>query len=444
MFPYWSSELVRIFWLLLLGALVGLIFGQVTLAILLVLGGLLAWYLVNLARLERWLQKGKTYRPPDSWGLWGEVFHGIQRLQKSSRKRKKRLTNLLTRFRESTNAMPDGAVVLSSEGEIEWWNDAAEEMFGLRYPKDVNQRITNLVRHPAFIEYVARGDYTGNVEIPAPTDEDRSLALYIVAYGNNQQLLMARDVTLMRRLEQMRADFVANVSHELRTPLTVINGFLETLSDGDDKCTAQWRKSLQLMQQQSLRMQNIVEDLLLLSRLEYSRDKTPSALVAVPEILASLREEAVLLSGDKEHDISIEANTDLYLEGHAKELESAFSNIIANAVRYTPAKGKIHIRWYEDEAGAHFEVSDTGVGIPKEHLPRLTERFYRVDIARSREQGGTGLGLAIVKHVLKRHHAELRVDSVVGKGSTFTCDFPAEAIVRRSSVYPCHPRGAAR
>jgi len=439
---YWPSELARIFWLSLLGVFVGLVVGHVTLVLLLVTAGYLAWYVINLVRLERWLRKGRTYRPPDSWGLWGEVFQGIQRLQKSSRKRKKRLVNLLNRFRESTNAMPDGAVVLTPEGEIEWWNDAAEDMFGLRYPKDVGLRITNLVRYPDFIDYIAKGDYTGSVEIPAPNDEERSLALYVVAYGNNQQLLMARDVTLMHRLEQMRADFVANVSHELRTPLTVINGFLETLADGDEDSVGQWRRSLQIMQQQALRMQNIVEDLLLLSRLEYGRDKLPDEPVAVPEFLSSLREEAELLSGDKAHVFEMDTDPELYLRGHTKELESAFTNLVSNAVRYTPAKGRIRIRWYEDAAGAHFEVRDTGVGIPREHLPRLTERFYRVDVARSREQGGTGLGLAIVKHVLKRHQAELHVDSEVGEGSTFRCDFPAEAVLHRSNIYRRFPSDA--
>jgi len=385
----WLSELGRFLWLAIAAVIVGLLVGNVILVLLIVTLGYLGWYMANLVRLDTWLRKGKTYVPPKSWGLWEEVFYGIHRLQKSSRKRKKRLVNLLNRFRESTNAMPDGAVVLGADDEIEWWNDAAEQLLDLHYPKDVGQRITNLVRHPAFTAYVQKGDYSGGVEIPAPDDEERVLDLHIIAYGNKQQLLMVRDVTLVRRLEQMRGDFVANVSHELRTPLTVINGFLETLVDSQDESTEQWRRSLVLMQQQALRMQNIVEDLLLLSRLEYGKEKRLSEPVMVPEMLSSLKEEAVLLSGERAHQISFEADPELCLRGNSKELESAFFNLIANAVRYTPDKGAIRIRWYEDDKGAHFEVRDTGVGIPKEHIPRLTERFYRVDVGRSRERGGT-------------------------------------------------------
>ncbi len=436
-----TSEIGRILWLLAIAVIIGLVMGHIELALLITVSGLLVWYFTNLVKLNRWLSRGKTYTPPNSWGLWDEVFFGIHRLQKSSRKRKKRLVNLLNRFRESTNAMPDGAVVLSPEGEIEWWNDAAEHLLGLNYPKDVGQRVTNLVRHPDFIAYVRAGEYTDNVEIVSPLDESRYLSLYIVAYGKNQQLLMVRDITIVRRLEQMRGDFVANVSHELRTPLTVINGYLETMNDSDDECTRQWQRSLQLMQQQALRMQNIVEDLLLLSRLEYGKDRNKYEPVAVPEMLASLCEEAALLSGDKKHHIDMDCDQSVYLRGNTKELESAFSNLVSNAVRYTPAGGSIHLRWYIDDKGAHYEVHDTGVGIPAQHIPRLTERFYRVDVARSREQGGTGLGLAIVKHVLKRHDAELRIESEVGKGSVFACDFPRSRVLRRDEIYKAAGRG---
>ncbi len=435
------SEIGRILWLLAIAVIAGLLAGHLQFALLVTVSGLLVWYFINLARLNRWLIWGKTYSLPGSWGLWDEVFFGIHRLQKGSRKRKKRLVNLLSRFRESTNAMPDGAVVLSPRGEIEWWNDAAGHLLDLHYPKDVGQRITNLLRHPDFIAYVRQAVYTDTVEMVSPLDETRYLSMYIVAYGRNQQLLMVHDITLVRRLEQMRGDFVANVSHELRTPLTVINGYLETMNDSDDDYTCQWRRSLQLMQQQALRMQNIVEDLLLLSRLEYDKERHKDEPVAVPEMLASLREDAVSLSGDKQHHIDIECEPSVYLHGNSKELESAFTNLVANAVRYTPAGGSIHLRWYKDEKGAHYEVQDTGVGIPTQDIPRLTERFYRVDVARSREQGGTGLGLAIVKHVLKRHDAALRIESRFGKGSVFVCDFPPSRVMHRDDVHTSADQG---
>ncbi len=415
----------------LAAALVGLIAGHIALALLLALFVYLVWHLVQLFRLERWLREAKKLQPPDSWGIWGDVFHHIYRLQQRNRKRKRQLAAMLDRFQEATTAMPDATVVLRTNGEIEWFNDAAERLLGLRSPQDVGQRFTNLVRDPVFIRYLAGDDYAESVEFPSPIDKQMMLAVHIVPYGKEERLLLARDITRLHKLEQVRRDFVANVSHELRTPLTVMAGFLETLADENDECARKWKRSLHLMTQQSGRMQRIVDDLLLLSRLEIDKPTHANDPVAVPGMLAGIREDALALSGERHHRIALEADAELWVRGNEEELRSAFSNLVFNAVQYTPERGEVHMRWYADATGAHLEVRDTGVGIEAHHIPRLTERFYRVDVGRSRGSGGTGLGLAIVKHVLNRHNAKLRIASESGKGSTFACDFPPAAVVRR-------------
>jgi len=270
------------------------------------------------------------------------------------------------------------------------------------------------------------------VEIPSPVDDKVHLSVQVIIYGDNQRLLIARDVTRLRRLEAMRRDFVANVSHELRTPVTVLVGYLETLEE-DAECARRWARPLALMREQATRMRRIVDDLLMLSRLEtedaghHPRARQP---VDVPALLGRIVEEARALSGPRGHRIGLEAERGLGLAGSEGELASAFTNLLANAVQYTPEGGEIRVRWWSDAAGAHLAVSDTGIGIAPEHIPRLTERFYRVDVARSRATGGTGLGLAIVKHVLQRHDARLHIESEPGRGSTFRCDFPPERLVR--------------
>lgn len=426
--PWWI-EFWRLVGLLVLALVIGLVAGQVVLALLVAVLLYLGWQLRNLRRLEQWA-RGQRRQLPEADGVWGEVFYHMQRLRRKGRKRKKRLTAILSRFRESTAAMPDATVVLGEDGLIQWWNDAATRVLGLRYPQDAGQPLTNLVRDPAFYDYLTRGDFSEPVEFPSPAESGVMLSVRVIPYGNNQRLVVARDVTRLHRLEQMRRDFIANVSHELRTPLTVISGYLESLGDADDAFTRQWGRSLKAMQQQAGRMQQLVNDLLLLSRLETERNALPLEEVDVPTLLGMLREDAVTL-GQGAHTVDLEADSELWLQGSGGELRSAFSNLINNAVRYTPEGGRITIRWYGDEAGAHFQVSDTGIGIAPQHIPRLTERFYRVDVGRSRESGGTGLGLAIVKHVLARHGGELGIESTVGEGSTFTCDFPPSLVIRR-------------
>lgn len=439
MSTYWSSELWRVSALAGVGALFGLLLGRPFLIAALFLFAYLLWYMLNLVRLSRWLRGGA--QPPDVGGLWGRVFRDFNRLQQRQRRKRERMSRLLDRFRETTAAMPDAAVVLGEDYEIQWWNDAAATLLGLR-PSDSGRRISSLLRNPVFVDFIEHGDHETAVEFSAPADENRIVSARLVPYGDKPQyLLLARDVTSHLRLEQIRRDFMANVSHELRTPLTVVVGYLEALHDAEDEGLRPWRRELDVMHQQTGRMRHLVEDLLLLSRLE-STSLAALEIVAVPEMLAGLKKEAAVISGEKEHAITLDADPDLYLRGSRKELESAFANLIINAIRYTPAGGRIDLRWYREGNHAGFSVSDTGIGIPATHIPRLTERFYRVDVGRSRDSGGTGLGLAIVKHVLKRHRAELRIESQVGQGSTFACLFPDDATVerkRRSAAKPAAP-----
>ena len=427
----WTTELWRLGALASFSLLFGSLFQAGTLFLVIALALYISWHLYYIYQLHKWLNNKSKLHPPEGKGVWRDIFDQLYRLQKRNRSRKKKLTRFLSRFQESTAAMPDATVVLDSEWQIQWINSAARELLGLKQQKDAGQYITNLIRHPTFQSYIHKGSFRQPLEIHSPTNEAVYLSIRIVPYGQKQRLLIARDITRLIQLEQMRRDFVANISHELRTPLTVINGYLETMVDENDDGLSDWQHSLNLMHQQTSRMKSIVNDLLMLSRLETNPPSNSKSEVLVPGMLASIREDAEALSGDKNHEITLEVDENLWLRGINNELHSAFSNLIFNAVRYTPEGGKITARWYQDDQGAHFEVQDSGIGIPPQNIPRLTERFYRVDVGRSRDVGGTGLGLAIVKHVLQRHQAELRIKSIVNKGSTFTCDFPASRIISK-------------
>jgi two-component system phosphate regulon sensor histidine kinase PhoR len=427
----WLAEVLILAGLLLAAVIAGGAFGHTLWLLWGVTALYLGFHLYRLWRVEQWLEAGAGPPPSGNWGLWGEVHYQLHRLRQNHRRRKRTLTQYLQRFREFTSAMPDATVVLrSGNGEIEWFNSAAGRLLGLRAPQDVGQRIMNLVRHPIFTQYFHAARFGDPIEFPSPVDEMLMLAVSIVPYGREQLLLVARDNTRLHRLEEVRRNFVANVSHELRTPLTVISGFLEALCDDAQIDPEERRRALHLMSQQTTRMQHIVEDLLLLARLEADRRPVRRERVAVAEMLRNLLEEARTLSG-RRHDIELEAETDLELHGNGEELRSAFTNLVSNAVRYTPSGGRIVMRWFSDARGAHFQVQDTGVGIADHDLPRLTERFYRVDTGRSRQTGGTGLGLAIVKHVLERHDAALSITSRLGVGSTFSCDFPLSSVLRK-------------
>jgi two-component system phosphate regulon sensor histidine kinase PhoR len=371
--------------------------------------------------------------PPDGYGLWGEVFDSIYHLQRRNQRARGRLQAVIDRVQESTAALNDAVIMLDSQGNLEWWNRAAETLLGLKTPQDSGQSITNLLRDPRFIDYFERGNYLEPLELPSPVNDRRRLQFHITRYGNREHLMLVRDITRLYQLEQMRKDFVANVSHELRTPLTVIAGYLETLLDNVEEVNPRWLRALQQMQQQGGRMQNLLNDLLLLAKLEATDYPSDNQPVAVDLLLLSIKSDAQALSGERMHRISLEADPHLRLKGSEAELRSAFSNLVFNAVKYSPDESRIDIRWWGDEQGAHLVVQDNGPGIEAKHLPRLTERFYRVDSSRASNTGGTGLGLAIVKHVLLRHRARLQIVSSLDKGSTFTCHFPSTQMVRRGS-----------
>ncbi|MDD3516873.1 MAG: phosphate regulon sensor histidine kinase PhoR [Chromatiales bacterium] len=427
MYKAWTVEIWRLIGALLTGLVIGLFTEAYAWSLLFTLLLYIGWQFYQLYRFHRWLLTGRRSEPPPASGVWGELMYEHYRLHMRNRKRKKKVARLLRRFTDTSAAMPDAAVILDRHFQIEWFNDAAGRLLGLK-PQDVGRRITHLLRHPAFIAYVTGEDYRETVEFPGPLDIDLRLNARIVPYGDKQYLLSVRDVTRLYRLEEMRRDFVANVSHELRTPLTVITGYLETLTDMDE--VEPVRPLMVQVKSQAERMRRIVEDLLALARLE-TRNLNPADMqeVPVPALVAGIAEDARVLSGERQQTIVTEVDADLRLRGAPSELHSAFANLVSNAVRYTQDGGRIVVRWYADDAGAHFEVEDNGIGIEPQHLPRLTERFYRVESDRSRASGGTGLGLAIVKHVLQRHGASLRIDSQPGRGSRFTCDFPPDMVV---------------
>ncbi len=422
----WLNEIWRVFWLFVFACVIGLILGNIGLVLSIAFFLLVIWYLYNLRLFVLWFEKGKKYSPPKSIGIFGDLFNELYRMQKQQRRRNKRLVNLLSRFKESTKAMPDGVIILQEKGEIEWWNDAAVKLLDLNFPGDVGQRITNLLRHPNFIRYYNLRDKPRKIKLQSPVDAQKIISIRIVPYGNNQQLVMIRDVTLIQRVEDMQRDFVANISHELRTPITVMSGFLEEFEQQPPEDKEQWQHYVKLMQGQSMRMRNLVEDLMTLSRLENESTEPIRETIAVPFIMHSLKDEAILFSAERHHKIDFDIDEDLYLSGDVKAIDSAFSNLIFNAINYSPNGAVICVKWYQDDNGAYLSVIDKGIGIPAQHIPRLTERFYRVDVARSRDSGGSGLGLAIVNNVLSRHNGILRIKSEVGQGSTFTCHFPNE------------------
>ncbi len=432
----WTAVVWHTVGMLALGAWLGAELGAPLAGFAAAAGGCLAWHLYQLRRLERWLSDGCRTRAPRVEGIWSEIYYHLGRRRKRRRETARELVDLLRKFQDAAVAVPDATVVLDVDDTVLWCNPAAERLLGLHYPQDAGQRVVHLVRHPSFVRFLARRDRHGVCDFPSPVSDGPPLAVRVIPYGEGQSLLLASDVSRLQRLEQVRRDFVANVSHELRTPLTVIGGYLETLLDSEDPALARWQQPLRRMQQQCGRMLHIIEDLLMLARLEGQGERPPLKPVAVPGMLAAIAEDGVALSGEQGHAIRVEADPALWLLGSDQELRSAFSNLVFNAVRYTPAGRRITLRWYADERGAHLEVEDDGEGIAPHHIPRLTERFYRIDRGRHRESGGTGLGLAIVKHVMSHHGGSLRIESQAGVGSTFACDFPAELVVARGGSAP--------
>lgn len=399
--------------------------------------GALAWFVIDTARglrALRWLRGGDLRQPPRLGGLWGEA---VDRMRRAATQRDERLQEAQERledFLAAIRASPNGVVLLDPEGRIEWLNETAAAHFGFDPARDLQQHVVHLLRDPAFTAYHAAGDAAaGDLVIPAPgstPSRPRTLSLRLHPYGEGRLLMLSRDVTAVEQAELMRRDFVANVSHEIRTPLTVLSGFVETMQTLDLPKEDRLRY-LQMMGQQTQRMQTLVSDLLTLSRLEGSPRPGAGEWSAMAGFLAQCEEEAraLMLAGGKSLRLEFAPAPELAVDGVAAELQSAFSNLVSNAVRYTPAGGSVRVSAsLEADGGLAFAVRDTGPGIAPEHLPRLSERFYRVDRSRSRETGGTGLGLAIVKHVAQRHGGELRIASTPGAGSTFTILLPAARV----------------
>ena len=426
----WAYVAARFAALIGAALLLGYVFGRPLAWLSAALLAYLGWHLWHLWQLESWLRKKLGEPPRDAPGLWGGVYAQLHRLRLQSRARKKRLARVLKEFRKSTQALPDAGVVLGKDHEIAWFNQAAGRLLGLR-PEDRGQRIENLLRAPEFTRFLRDATPGRIVRTSSPLDEGLKLSLQLVPYGDTQQLLLAKDITHETRLETVRRTFVANASHELRSPLTVISGYLDSLAE-DPELTEHWREPVHEMARQSERMRRIIEDLLTLSRLEASSPEAEREPVDIAAMLSVLRKEA-MARPRRPATVELHLDAPAGLRGVESEIYSAFANIIGNALKYTPDDGRVCIRWYLDGEEACLAVEDTGPGIPAEAIPRLTERFYRVDKSRDRATGGTGLGLAIVKHALQRHGAHLEVTSKLGEGSTFTCRFPADRVAVRAA-----------
>ena len=386
--------------------------------------------LVNLHQFDHWLRNRNRRDPPDAGGLWGDLVSQVSRLHRRKQFHKKRLLSLFRELRRSTASMPDGVVALNSANEIVWFNRKAAELLGLKRKTDFGIQIAGLLRVPEFSRYLAKGDYSASLRVPPRVGDATTLEFQGVPYGEGQVFLLVRDVTRQSQLETMRKDFVANASHELRSPLTVISGYLETLAL-DDTLPDDLRGPIGEMRRQSERMTTIISDLLELSRLEATDEQVVGTPIDVVGLLTLLRKDLSARDA-KAHAVELRIESPDGLMGDQGLIHSAFWNLVDNAAKYTPPGGTITLRWWTDDDGGHFAVNDTGPGIAAEHLPRLTERFYRVDPGRARDKGGSGLGLAIVRHVLQKHGGELKIESVEGRGSTFSCHFAPLRLVRES------------
>lgn len=430
---YWTNELWRLSYLVIGLGLLGWVLGAPGWGLA---GGLGLFVLIHLRHLRElyvWLTHHPSHEPPIGTGVWGDLFDRLYKYQKGQRQAQARLRDIVRRVQDSAEAMRDSVVMLDNRGDLEWWNSAAEGMLGLQATHDRGQHITNLLRDPRFVAYFNARDYREPLTLPSPLRDDLILQFQITLYGDDERLVMARDITRLHRLEQMRRDFVANVSHELRTPLTVLAGYLETYGEQVDQLPPRWQRGINQMQEQTTRMQNLVDDLLLLSRLETDHRAEQAEPVAIDALLASIRDDAESLSGGR-HTLRVDIEEPRGVSGIETEIRSAVSNLVFNAVRYAGDDATIVMRWraWPDgtaQRGAALEVKDDGEGIDPVHLPRLTERFYRVDKGRSAASGGTGLGLAIVKHVLLRHDARLEIESRPGEGALFRCVFPAARLL---------------
>ena len=431
----WFKTLGQLALALVVALALGFAVGQVWPVVTITALGVVAWHYWKLRKLLLRLTARQRLTPSTGPGVWNELDRLLYRGQNEMRARKRRLIDMLRAYRAATAVLPDAIVVVERNSQrIQWFNEAATRLLGLHYPSDLGAALSDRLQPLPIAHWLTGGRHAEPLlDAASPVQPDLRLSLRLIPYSDELWLLIARDVSKLMHLEQMRRDFVANVSHELRTPLTVVHGYLDMLDPAEQP---EWAPMLNEMQRQSQRMTQLVEDLLTLSRLE-AQEELPEETVSMAPMLTMLKREADALS-QRRHTITTEDLASVDLWGSTKELHSAFSNLVGNAIRYTPAGGSIHIRFVsERDGGVSLSVEDTGYGIPAAHLPRITERFYRVSTSRSRESGGTGLGLSIVKHVLNLHQARLEIESEVGRGSRFTCRFGRERIRARDlDAYP--------
>jgi two-component system phosphate regulon sensor histidine kinase PhoR len=433
--PYWAlvtRVLIRVLAVALFGAIAGAVWGRAWAGVALALALMLSYEWVQLARLLRWLRLRDIAEAPDARGAWGDIVGLILRLLRSRRRRKRQFLGLLRLLRRATAAVPDGVVMLTPRGEIAWFNRVAGRILQLNRRTDRGLRIDNLVRQPEFADYLRGKQYQSPVTVRIGSDPEAYLSMQLVPFEDGELLLQIRDVTHATRLEVMRKDFVANASHELRSPLTVITGYLETMAL-DSVVDPEVAGPLQEMLRQAQRMNSIIADLLSLSRLEQNDQEVAGESVDIANMLQQLHQD-LLARPQRPRHIAVAVDSPSGLIGSPDLLYSAFRNLLDNAANYTPADGSVTARWWVDAAGGHLAVSDTGIGIAQQHLPRLTERFYRVDAGRSRATGGSGLGLAIVKHVMQKHGGELEIESTEGQGSRFTCHFPPRRVSQMAEM----------
>jgi two-component system phosphate regulon sensor histidine kinase PhoR len=436
---FWLGPLLRIALLVAMAAAVGAWFGAVYGAASLAGGFALShvYHLFQLGRLHRWLGTGETLAPdaavppvPDAFGAWGENFAVLFRLRRAERTGRERLTASLERLSQAAEALPDGVVLLDDQLRIEWCNRAASRHLGIDRDRDRGTPVVHLVREPEFADYIVDGG--APIVLRPAVAASRIISLALMPFAESGRLLISRDITAIERANTVRRDFIANVSHELRTPLTVIVGFLESMvADAEEDRSAEGplrHRQLAMMFDQAQRMQHLVDDLLALSRLDEGQPPAREEEIDVPAMLDDLVEEGRAISAGR-HELTLECRTRAGLRGSRDELRSAFANLMTNAIRYTPDGGHVRLSWEAGEGRPVFAVCDDGIGIAIEHIPRLTERFYRVDRGRSSASGGTGLGLAIVKHVLMRHGAALEIMSTPGRGSTFSAVFPRDRLL---------------
>ena len=430
----WRKELNRCLIILGITGLFGLLIDRLLLVWLVTLSAFIVINIVQLRRLNLWLLNANTENkidPPESLRFWGDVFGPISRSKKQEPKANKFLEEIIDKALESSTALGMGVIMINKQGNVEWWNSVSENLLGLKYPQDRNQSVTTFIRDPQFTEYFHSISYDETLKLQAPGDSKKIIEYQIALFGENERLMVVRDVTQLQRLENMRKDFVGNVSHELGTPITVFKGYLEAIIDNIEQLDPKWEKPMLQMKQQAHRMENIVRDLLVLTALETKTLPKQQDEIEITKLVNEIANDMQQMFLEKSQSFAIDCDQSAIITGKRNELYSAISNLVVNAAKYTPANGVINLSTNWDEESFNLEVQDNGIGIEAKHIPRLTERFYRVSESRSSESGGTGLGLAIVKHILIRHDADLEIVSEVGKGSSFVCKLPLARVSKK-------------